>query len=414
MAFSRQREIIRTQELMWKQELRNLRRRRAARAAGSASSVDTLDTVIVNEQQQQQQQQEQHEEISIQNIAERSSDAVGEGSIFVSVASYRDSECPKTVADCFEKATYPGRVMVGVCQQNDPGDVDCLASATAQRFLPNIRVLRLQADEARGPVYARALIEQNLFHDELYYLVVDSHTLFSPGWDVECIRQLTLCPSLKPVLTCYPPEYDIRTRQLPIEQPATFLRFRDFHPRIGFTQQDPVRYKHPPPRPQPSLFWAAGFSFTLGEVVRTVPYDIHLEYVFLGEESSMAVRLWTHGYDIFAPMTNLVFHYTSRTYRPVFWERFYKKDGHSKVPHEVREQRKQLEAQGNARIKRLLAGEPLEAPYGLGTERTLLQFQEYTGLDFMSKGAARHTKLGLSPNADEEERYCKYGMQTFQ
>lgn len=411
MAFGRQRELMKAQEAILKQQAKRLSQARArSRAADMAAEAA----------QQEKQEDSNNGEISLLPEAAVEpeetplEDDLKRGTIFVSVASYRDPECPKTIADCFDKATYPRRIFVGCCQQNEPEDVDCMDSPTAQKFQSNIRVMRVDADEAKGPVYARALIEQNLFGDQAYYLVIDSHTLFTPGWDVEIIKQLVMCDSDKPVLTCYPPDYDLATRQLPIEQPATFLKFRDYHPRLKFTQQDPVRYKHPPPRPQPSLFWAAGFSFTLGSVVREVPYDPHLQYVFLGEEISMAVRLYTHGYDTFAPMTNVVFHYTSRTYRPVFWERFYKKDGKSKVSHEVRQQRKEIETQSNHRIRQLLAGLDIEAPYGLGQVRTLTQFQEWSGLDFMSRTAAYHTKLGLSPNAGEEERFCKYGIQTFQ
>jgi len=390
MSFSRERELIRTQERILKQRVKVRRRKRL-------ESILHMESSLAESELQPFENELKH------------------GTIFVSIPSYRDPECSKTLADCFDKAKYPGRVFVGVCQQNEVTDEDCLASVTAQHFLPNIRVLRISADEARGPVYARALIEQNLYRDESYYMLIDSHTLFVPGWDEECIKQLALCNSMKPVLTCYPAEYDIKTRQMPVHQNATFLKFRDFHPRIGFTQQDPVRYKFPPPRPQPSLLWGAGFSFTLGEVIKTVPYDINLQYVFLGEEISMAARLWTSGYDLFAPMTNIVFHHSSRVYRPVFWEKFYKKNGKSLVPDEVREERKRLEAQGNARIHSLLTGAipPGSDQWGLGTERTLIEFQEYTGIDFISKSAARHARLGLSPHADEEEKYSKYGIQSF-
>lgn len=331
--------------------------------------------------------------------------------IFVSVASFRDSQCPFTVADIFAKAKYPGRVKVGICQQNAPEDVDCLSHSGITPFLRNIRVMRLVADEARGPVYARALIEQNLFQDEAYYLVIDSHTLFSWDWDVQCIEQLVKCPSEKPVLTCYPMDYDLKTRKLPPPtEPPLFLKFRNFHPRLGFSQQDPVRFRYLPPTPQPSLFWAAGFSFTLGEVVREVPYDINLQYVFLGEEITMAARLYTHGYDTFAPMTNILFHYTSRTYRPVFWSLFYKKDGQCAVSHEVRTARKELEEEGNNKMTLLLSGEPIPAPYGLGTVRTLAEFEDFVGLDLKAKTFRRHSARGLTARATPEEMYYKYGL----
>ncbi len=401
MAFSRQHELIRTQELVWKQQLKKNRHRRRVSRGG-----DTEDAAPSFEGTEGPLEPEVETYTPLESEKQH-------GTIFVSVASYRDSECPRTVADCFDKATYPGRVFVGVCQQNDTADVDCLASATAQRFMPNIRVMRLPHHEAKGPAYARALIEQNLFADEDYYLVIDSHTLFVPGWDIQCIQQLALCNSDKPVLTCYPPEFDLETRELPSQQHPVFLKHRDFHPRLGFAQQDPVRFKHPPPQPQPSLFWAAGFSFGLGEVARVVPYDLNVQYTFLGEEICMAARLYTHGYDTFAPMSNIVFHHASRTYRPTFWDLVYKRKGQSLVPEDVRLQRKALEREGNLRMHRLLRGEPIEAPYGLGIVRSLLQFQEHVGLDLTHRTSTQHARLGLSPNADETERHCKYGLRSF-
>ena len=39
-------------------------------------------------------------------------------SIFVSIASYRDRECKKTIHSLFENAVSPLSVFVGVCEQN--------------------------------------------------------------------------------------------------------------------------------------------------------------------------------------------------------------------------------------------------------------------------------------------------------
>jgi hypothetical protein len=334
--------------------------------------------------------------------------------IFVSIASYRDSECAKTVADVFAKALYPDRIHVGVCQQNEDGDEDCMNSMIAEKFRDHIRVLRLPASEARGPMYARALIEQELYQGEQYFLQIDSHTVFIDGWDAECIRELVACPSDRPVLTYYPDEYDIRKRQVSMNaqrQPVTFLTFRDFHPRFYFVQQDRSRCKTHPRQPLPSLFWAAGFSFTLGEAVREVPYDPNCPYLFLGEEISMAARLYTHGWDLFSPMKHIVFHYTPRHYRPTFWEQFYKRNGTCKVDPETREIRKAMERQSNARLLQLLETGELEQPYGLGTVRTLAQFQEHIGLDFVHrKMISQHARMGVLQNASVQEMKAKWGV----
>lgn len=38
-------------------------------------------------------------------------------SIFVSVASYRDDNCPKTLTEMYSKAAHPERLFVGLVQQ---------------------------------------------------------------------------------------------------------------------------------------------------------------------------------------------------------------------------------------------------------------------------------------------------------
>lgn len=68
-------------------------------------------------------------------------------------------------------------------------------------------------------------------------------------------------------------------------------------------------------------FWAAGLAFSTAEAVREVPYDRYTPYLFDGEEISTAARLWTHGYDFYAPITDTVFHvYESAYKRNKYWE----------------------------------------------------------------------------------------------
>ena len=72
-------------------------------------------------------------------------------------------------------------------------------------------------------------------------------------------------------------------------------------------------------------FWAAGFSFARGHFVANVPYDCCLPMVFMGEEISIGIRGWTHGYDFYANQQSVVFHeYAQESARrrhvPKFWE----------------------------------------------------------------------------------------------
>lgn len=136
----------------------------------------------------------------------------GSDRIFVSLASYRDPECSNTLVDLFLKANDPSRIYVGVCQQNAPEDPDCIVDSL-RPFEHQIRIVRLSHFDAKGPMYARALIEQTLYQGELFYMQIDSHMLFVKGWDDICIKQLAQCPSEKPLLTTYPNDFDRLTRK---------------------------------------------------------------------------------------------------------------------------------------------------------------------------------------------------------
>ncbi|CBZ55428.1 [Skp1-protein]-hydroxyproline N-acetylglucosaminyltransferase, related [Neospora caninum Liverpool] len=70
--------------------------------------------------------------------------------------------------------------------------------------------------------------------------------------------------------------------------------------------------------PLKSLFWAAGFSFAPARVIREVGYDPRLQFVFFGEEQTMTLRLFTHGWSFFAPRFSVVFHLWTRARRPFF------------------------------------------------------------------------------------------------
>jgi hypothetical protein len=70
-------------------------------------------------------------------------------------------------------------------------------------------------------------------------------------------------------------------------------------------------------------FFAAGFSFSRGHRILTVPYDYYTPYIFDGEETSMGVRAWTWGYDLYQPDRDIISHFyiqSKSKFRPVFWD----------------------------------------------------------------------------------------------
>ena len=76
-----------------------------------------------------------------------------------------------------------------------------------------VREIRLDYREATGPCKARTLA-QKLWAGEEYYLQLDAHMRFTPGWDEDLIQWLHGIeierPGSKPVLSTYPPGYEVR------------------------------------------------------------------------------------------------------------------------------------------------------------------------------------------------------------
>jgi hypothetical protein len=70
-------------------------------------------------------------------------------------------------------------------------------------------------------------------------------------------------------------------------------------------------------------FFAAGFSFSRGHRIQRVPYDFYTPYLFDGEETSMGVRAWSWGYDLYHPDADIISHLyiaSKSKLRPVFWD----------------------------------------------------------------------------------------------
>jgi SM-20-related protein len=91
------------------------------------------------------------------------------GSLFVSVASYRDPDLSHTLTSVFQNAAHPDRIVVGLCVQDEVGDPP---PTLPPAFSPNVRVVRIPAREAKGPCLARSLA-QGLFAGEMFYLQID-------------------------------------------------------------------------------------------------------------------------------------------------------------------------------------------------------------------------------------------------
>lgn len=294
------------------------------------------------------------------------------GTIFVSVANYRDSETPHTLRSLLANAAKPERIRIGVFSQVVPSDDnDCLPQHVP---VAQLRELRCHANDSLGACWARSRIFEELLQGEEYVLQIDSHMRFEPGWDETLIDMLARCPSPRALITTYPPAY-----VPPAERgtPGLTLLAADLFNDMGILMVKPrtIHPDEPLPAPPPSAFLSANLLFGPVTAFREVPYDPHL--YFHGEEISMAARFWTHGWDLHAPDRCVMYHdYTTNRGRRRHWE-----DKRDWVRFNMR---------SFARLRHLFGIETSRDPvvlrefdrYGFGNVRSLAEFEEFADVDF--------------------------------
>lgn len=318
--------------------------------------------------------------------------------IFVSIAAYRDPELAATIASAFEQAARPDRVSIGIVLQYDTlcasDDVWLRRDDT---LFNRVRWSRVDYRDAAGPCPARALALAQLYREEDFVLQIDSHTRFRPNWDDELLTIWRQCGNDRAILTAYPMDFadfgDLRPTLL---APETFdddgiLRIVG---RILRESRD---------QPIPSALWCAGFSFCAARaLVHAVPYDPYLGYLFFGEELDIAARLWTHGYDFFAPPRAILYHKWSRKGRHDFTkdaDRLHPKLRADLRARSIRRLKAKLSYSTQAQQSEDIVG-PYLARFGLGQTRTLAEFEAAVGIDLANctiKPGARDA--GIDPDA---------------
>ena len=280
-----------------------------------------------------------------------------EPTIYCSVASYRDPECTATVQDLFDRAQHPQRIRVAILDQRTADDpicglvlpTDCSDSdnnnnndtknnnsTSSHGLCPyrhNIDRYEMDARWAVGPVFARHLAHRH-YRGEYFAMQIDSHVRFTAHWDTDLVQQWQSAHNEMAVLTTYLSDI------IGSIDPVTHVNTHPGRPIMcqsdyeGKGQYRHLRHGQQPEGVpgidgQPTLhpFWAAGFSFARGHFVIQAPYDQYLPMVFQGEEISIGLRGFTHGYDYYTPERSVCFHMyaikenkAKRKSVPLFWE----------------------------------------------------------------------------------------------
>ncbi|KAJ1440794.1 GlcNAc-domain-containing protein [Ochromonadaceae sp. CCMP2298] len=326
-------------------------------------------------------------------------------SIYMTMSSYRDKLCPGTLFNLFNKAANPHRISVGVVQQNAPGDVDCLnrycemmkeqnkTDGPGCPFEQQVKMMRLGAEQARGPTWARAL-GSTLMEQEEFCLQTDSHMDFVPDWDVKMIDMWALTGNEYAVLSTYVADSSSLKDNMP-DRRGTNNAFEVPHLCMitlsgshGMVRNWGTKCMRNMPRPKlTNAVWGAGLSFSKCHAERKAPYDPHTPHIFDGEEFSRALRFWTWGYDIYSPhRVYIVHHYKASQSDPIHsaWA------SSSGRTVDYKQVQREMDA-SVLRLKQLMgmgvedldpaALKVQQSLFGLGDRRTLDQAIRFSGID---------------------------------
>jgi hypothetical protein len=289
--------------------------------------------------------------------------------IFVQIPAYRDSELERTLLDMFDKARYWDLLRVVVFWQKAEGET----LSPRVRRLRNVEIIEVPHERSRGCNWARNCL-QKLWRGEPYTLLLDSHHRFVTGWDqstIELYQSLLNKGIRRPILTGYLPSY------LPAADP--YGRKKTPSKIYALSRQDgmlvrltsyPIPYWRKLEEPIPADFVCLHFLFADGAFNRDIPFDPNL--YFVGDEVSISIRAFTHGYDLFHPHIILGWHCYDRDSRVTHW--------HDHKNWHVHHKRSMN------RLRRLFSNK-LSGRFGIGDCRTVRDFEDRILLGLVEKSA---------------------------
>jgi len=323
--------------------------------------------------------------------------------IFIQIASYRDPQLKPTIDDCIKNAKHPKNLVFGITNQYHPDDDFNIDEYQQDK---RFRIENILYSESKGACWARNLLQKR-YSGETYTLQIDSHMRFVPNWDVEMIKmikQLQKKGFKKPLLTGYVSSFDPDNDPAARVQEPWRMSFDRFIPEGAvFFLPETIPNWQQLTEPVPARFYSAHFCFTLGQFCKEVPHDEN--YYFHGEEISVGVRAFTWGYSLFHPHKVLIWHEYTRKNRTKSWDddkEWVKKNDLSHLRN-----RKLFSMDGE------IYNPDEFGIYGFGPERTLRDYEIYSGLMFSRRAVQQYTlDKNYPPNPQifetEEEWLASY------
>lgn len=222
-------------------------------------------------------------------------------SIFVSIACFMDKDIINTVNSCVKNAKYPKNINFGICLQQDPED-----DWNIEKLSQNISIKKINWKDAKGPTHARYLCNQ-LIKNEKYFLQIDCHTHFVKNWDQKIINMWNECVEKngnnKVILSMFPASMKHKDNMETYPTNVSTKKFvkLDINSiKLGSVQcgrSDPLK----------TYYLSGAFIFGPTIFTKQVPYDPILTYSYQSiEQQFYAIRLYTHGWDMYKPSNHIL------------------------------------------------------------------------------------------------------------
>jgi hypothetical protein len=182
---------------------------------------------------------------------------------------------------------------------------------------------------------------------------------------------LGMIDSDRPLISNYPAAFRIEPDSVevrsPITRPHQLAAIVDDPKRRFRLRSEAARSADHPGR---NPFVGACNFFTVGRFCADVPYDP--DVYFIGEEISLSVRAYTHGYDAHYPNESVLWHWYHHRSR-LHWG--------DHRDHGIRDQ------VARKRLRRLFEGDDRDfGRFGLGRRRTVADFEHLAGFSLAGYG----------------------------
>jgi len=218
----------------------------------------------------------------------------------VGIACRLDNELLSTIQSMKESADDFSSIDVVIYNQDEEHTM-----WKQSQFPDNVTLVNVEYSKTTTVTHARYVTQAYIKPQHKYYLGIDSHTQFDKGWDT-LIKNAIDGYGKKVVLTSYPPGYYLdmettpytRTNETMIVPLANALNDSGIIQKsISFSDEDVDYHK--------SIF-AGGYHATTIDWLWEVGYDPYTHWKY--EEIDLALRSYTHGYDLMNYKITPVYH----------------------------------------------------------------------------------------------------------